>query len=269
MGGRPHAEAALEAQVLLARTLERPRAWVLAHPEFPLEAEFRDRLESQAMQLARGVPLPYLTGVQAFYELDFEVTPDVLIPRPETELLVEQALNWLAAHPHARWAADVGTGSGCIAVSLAWRAPDVRLLAVDRSWAALAMARRNVWRRGLTGRILLAQGDLLEAAGGPLELVCANLPYIPSETLTDLEVTRHEPRLALDGGPDGLRLIARLLQDAPRWLAPGGLLLLEIEARQGESAAALAHAALPRARVDILPDLAGLPRLVRVELLRK
>jgi release factor glutamine methyltransferase len=264
-GLKTRPEAALEAQVLLAHALGCSRASLLAHPEQPLEDELINRLESQAARLAQGIPLPYLTGLQAFYELDFEVTPDVLIPRPETELLVEQALTWLSAHPHARRAADVGTGSGCIAASLARRVPGLNLLAVDASRPALEVARRNILRHNLSEQISLLQGDLLSAARGPLDLVCANLPYIPSATLSQLDVTRHEPRLALDGGPDGLRLIFRLLQDAPRWLAPAGLLLLEIEARQGGAAAALARAALPHARVDVLPDLAGLDRLVRVE----
>lgn len=255
----------LEAQVLLAHALNRPRAWVLAHPESQLPAELLPALNERLEQLAHGVPLPYLTGRQEFFGLELIVTPDVLIPRPETELLVEEALRWLRAHPTRRHAADVGTGSGCITAALTHSVSDLHVLAVERSRAALRVACQNFDQLGLRQQVTTVQGDLLSACGLPLDLVCANLPYIPTATLTGLRVTRHEPRLALDGGADGLDLIRRLLADAPRWLAPGGLILLEIEAGQGGSAAAAARAALPEAEVCVITDLAGLDRLVRIE----
>ncbi len=259
-------EAALEAQVLLAHALNRPRAWLLAHPEVPLPPDLLAPLAQQLDRLAAGVPLPYLTGEQEFFGLDFEVTPDVLIPRPETELLVETALAWLQARSRQIiTAADVGTGSGCIAVALAHHAPNLRVFASDRSPAALAVARRNLLRHSLLRRVTLLQADLLTALRGPLDLLCANLPYIPSGKLAHLSVARHEPRLALDGGPDGLSLVAALLSDAPRLLAPGGLALLEIEAGQGPAALQLAQAAFPHARATVLPDLAGLDRLIKIE----
>lgn len=258
-------EAAIESQVLVGHVISRPRAWILAHPEYPLPAEQVEYLEALLARLAEGTPLPYLTGHQEFFGLDFEVSPAVLIPRPETELMVETALDWLKANPNRHHAADVGTGSGCIAISLAKHAPHLRLTAVDRSWQALQITRRNLQKHHCQNNIHLLNGDLLTALNGPLDLVCANLPYIPHATLESLEVARHEPVQALDGGPDGLRFVEALLEDAPRWLAPGGLLLLEIESSQGESAARLAQCHLPQARVQVRQDLAGLDRLVIVQ----
>jgi release factor glutamine methyltransferase len=258
-------DAGLETQVLLAHVLAKPRAWVLAHPEEILTPQQQQELTILLAGLAGGTPLPYLTGHQEFFGLDFVVSPAVLIPRPETELLVERGLDWLRRHPTCRCAADVGTGSGCIAVSLAHQTTDLRILAVDRSWDALQVARQNARRHTAAGQVAFLQSDLLSAAAGPFDLVCANLPYIPDAALSALPVARHEPRLALDGGPDGLRAIRCLLAGAPRWLASGGLLLLEMQYDQGEAIVALANTYLPAADVTIHADLAGLPRVVEIE----
>lgn len=255
----------LEAQVLLGHVLGRSRAWILAHPEADVPPSDGERLAELLERLANGEPLPYLTGEQEFYGLPFFVSPEVLIPRPETELMVEQALDWLSAHPDRRRAADVGTGSGCIAVTLAVHVPDLMATAVDVSLAALQIARRNAERHAVTSRIGWVQSDLLNAVRGSFDLVCANLPYIPTGTLETLTVSRHEPWLALCGGPEGVTLISALLADAPRWLAPGGLLLLEIEAREGPSVRELAQTAVQDAEVTVLQDLAGHDRLVRIE----
>ncbi len=251
---------------MLAHVLEQPRAWVLAHLDQELSGAQAALLDEMLARLAAGLPLAYLLGEVEFYGMRFMVNPEVLIPRPETELLVDEALAWLRAHPGRRWAADVGTGSGCIAAVLVARAPDLRLLAVDRSRAALETARENFIRLGLADRVLLVQSDLLSCCGAAFDLVCANLPYIPSGTLRGLAVARHEPTLALDGGADGLALIARLLRDVPRWTAPGGLLLLEIEAGQGESAPALARKHFPTAAIKVKNDLGGHPRLLKIQL---
>ena len=259
-------DSSLSAQVLLGHMLGRPRAWLLAHPETVLDDDQQSHLQTALDRLTAGTPLPYLTGHQAFYGLDFEVTPDVLIPRPETELLVDQAVSWLRRYPARQRVTDVGTGSGCIAISLAVQRPDVVVTAVDRSWAALQVARRNASRYNLGARVHLFQSNLLTAAAGPFDLVCANLPYIPVATLAGLDVARQEPLLALDGGPDGLQLIEALLADAPRWIAPGGALLLEIEAGQGHSAAERAAHYLPQAAIQVISDLAGLPRLLSVQM---
>jgi release factor glutamine methyltransferase len=174
---------------------------------------------------------------------------------------------WLQANPNRNWAADVGTGSGCIAVSLAAHHPELRLTATDVSAAALQTARKNATRHSVVQRIRFVQADLLAALQGPFDLICANLPYIPSAELKKLKIFGREPGLALDGGPDGLALIRRLLAQAAHKLAPGGLLLVEIEASQGIQALSLAHHFLPAADSVVLPDLAGRQRLLRVELI--
>lgn len=258
-------EMRLALQLLLAHVLDRPRAWVIAHPEAALNGVQAAQFDSLIKRYASGTPLPYLLGRWEFYGLSFIVNPAVLIPRPETELLVDEALRWLGEHPNRRSAADVGTGSGCIAVSMAYHVSDLRVLAVDRSQTALQVARQNAVAHQTEKQILFVQGDLLRCAAGPLDLVCANLPYIPTAALDDLPVARSEPLAALDGGADGLACIRAMIDDAPRWLAPGGLLLLEMQYDQGETTAALLRRRLPDADVTILPDLAGLPRLVRAE----
>ena len=255
----------LDLQILLAHVLAKPRAWILAHPDFSLDPAQELSLNQLRERLEAGEPLPYLTGHQEFYALDFEVTPDVLIPRPETEMLVDYSLDWLARHPSARRAADVGTGSGCIAIALASRLKNLKLIASDCSWQALQVARQNAARLCVSEQIQFILEDLLSAAESPLDLVCANLPYIPQSLLKRLPVSRYEPHLALDGGPDGLALIRALIADSPRWLAPEGLLILEMQFDQGEAIKALAGRFLPHAQVEIIPDLAGLPRVAAIQ----
>lgn len=258
-------DAGLEAQLLLAHVLEKNRTWVLAHPEIILSERQFGQLNLLLEKRASGIPLPYILGHWEFFGLDFVVTPDVLIPRPETELLVEQALVWLNNHPSQLMIADVGTGSGCIAISLAKNQPDIHLLATDQSQAALDLARENASRHGVADRIEWKKTNLLDEYPSKLDLVVANLPYIPSTTLDNLPILKHEPRGALDGGSDGLRFINELLLDTQRWWAPGGTILLEIEAGQGESAPRLAHELLPDTMITLLPDLAGLPRILKIE----
>jgi release factor glutamine methyltransferase len=254
-----------EAQLLLAHALGRSRAWVLAHPEAGLSAGQQAWLEQALIQQQAGVPLPYILGHWEFYGLDFTLTPEVLIPRPETELLVETALAWLKTHPRVHSAVEVGTGSGCIAVALTVHAPLLHLTATDCSPAALRVAQQNAQAHGVSGRISFQQADLLEGAPTPIHLLLANLPYIPTETLHTLPVYGREPTLALDGGAQGLDLIARLLEQARTRLGEGGLALLEIEAGQGEAVLDLARRAFPAALCSVLPDLAGLDRLLVIQ----
>ncbi len=262
----PHSETAgLDAQVLLARSLGKNRAWVLAHPEIQLTPEQEQDIESKASRLENGEPLPFVLGSWEFFSREFLVSPAVLIPRPETELLVETALTWLRINPTRRFGCDVGTGSGCIAVSLAAEVPDLRMLAIDISSAALDLARSNAMRSSVSGQIQFLQNDLLDGIAARFDLICANLPYIPTTTLQDLPIYRREPSLALDGGPEGLDLILRLLEQAPGRLLPGGLLLAEIEARQGPAGLILARQAFSSGAVHVLKDLAGQDRLLVVE----
>lgn len=264
----------LDAQVLLAHVLGKSRAWVLAHPETELSSEEQQRLAAGLARLRAGEPLPYVLGHWEFFGLDFLVTPDVLIPRPETELLVELALDYLRQNPAARTVADVGTGSGCIAVSLARHIPDLHVLATDISEPALEVARQNARNHGVSEQIDLVQADLLEPLNVEhstvnfqpvaFNLLAANLPYIPTETLRGLTVFQHEPTLALDGGSDGLVLIRRLLNQAVVYLESNGLMLLEIEQRQGAVVQELAQEVFPQSQVRIFNDLMGYNRVIQI-----
>lgn len=254
-----------EAQLLLAHVLGRKRAWVIAHPEAELNTDQRDHLKTALAQMEAGLPLPYVLGQWEFYGLQFKVTPDVLIPRPETELLVETAQNWLQTHPQVTSAVDVGTGSGCIAVTLAKLVSSLRVTAIDCSSAALAIAQQNAQMHQVLDRVSFLQSDLLAsvAARSPkINLLLANLPYIATQSLRALPIFGHEPDLALDGGADGLVLIERLLKQAETRLAHGGLVLLEIEANQGETVRTRARQSFPHADIQVLPDLAGLDRVL-------
>lgn len=254
--------AALDVQVLLAHFLKKTRSWIHAHPETQIDIPTETALTEALSQLLNGFPLPYLIGHWEFYGLDFLVTPDVLIPRPETELLMETALDWLNIHPQRRSAADIGTGSGCIAIALAKHCPDLTLTAVDISPAALRIAAQNAAANAVQEQIAFVQGNLTQPLDDQYDLICSNPPYIPSYKLPGLAVAKNEPALALDGGPKGLDAIRSLLTDIPRVLAPGGLALIEIESGQGEAVLDLAHELLPQYHALVLNDLAGLPRLL-------
>jgi len=255
----------LDAQVLLAHILGVGRAWVLGHPEAELDEHQERALEGALLRLAAGQPLPYVLGEWEFFGLSFALTPQVLIPRPETEQLVELALAWLNENPDRRQVVDVGTGSGCIAITLAVNVPDLQVTAVDCSLEVLQVARNNAHRHEVEKRVRLVQSDLMNMLQGSFDLICANLPYIPTATLQNLAVYQREPTLALDGGLRGLDLIERLLKQSPSRLARGGLLLLEIEASQGSDAHALAGEVFPDAEVQVLADLAGHDRVVRIK----
>lgn len=257
--------AALDAQVLVANIISRDRAWVLAHPEAPISAAHVIAFEAALARLESSEPLPYVLGEWEFYGLPFTITPDVLIPRPETELLVDLGLDWLKKNPESRSVLEIGTGSGCIGVSLAVNQPDLQLLAIDVSGEALEVARVNVERHQVVEQVTLQQGDLLSGIEGKYDLVCANLPYIPTEMLKSLEVFGREPTLALDGGEQGLDLIIRLLAQAPKVLAPKGIILLEIKTSQGNSAKTAAERVFPEASIEVHPDLQGHPRLLHIQ----
>lgn len=262
----------LDLQVLLAAITGKPRAWVLAHPEALLTSQQAARLSAAFKQLEDGMPLPYVLGEWEFFGFTFLVNPAVLIPRPETELLVEKALYWLQSRPPKRLAADTGTGSGCIAISLALQVHGLQVIATDVSIQALDLAQANAARHQVTNQVTFLQGDLLApletSHDSPLnqfDLMVANLPYIPSKTLKTLQVFGREPTLALDGGENGLDLVRRYLTRAPYFLSPGGLILMEIEASQGKTAIELAQAHFPGAAISLQPDLGGHDRLLQIQ----
>ncbi len=262
----------LDAQVLLAHVFQKPRTWMLAHPESTLDPQAASVLESLIQRLERGEPLPYVLGHWEFFGLDFDITPDVLIPRPETELLVEHAISWLQALPERRMVADVGTGSGCIAVAIAVNVPNARVVATDLSHKALEVAIRNARKFDVAHRIDFVQCDILpdHIASLPtdrhFDLICANLPYIPTQKLHHLPVYGREPTLALDGGQDGLDPFRKLLRLAPDWLAPAGRILLEIESSRGAAALSLAYDVLTAGEMHLHRDLAGQDRLLEIQM---
>jgi release factor glutamine methyltransferase len=197
--------------------------------------------------------------------MDFDLTPDVLIPRPETELIVERGINWLRLHPPRRKAVDVGTGSGCIGVVLAKHIPDLRLLLTDISSLALNVARINAEKYELLDRMEFLQANLLDGVAEPFDLICSNLPYIPTPLLMKLPVAEREPRVALDGGLRGTELINKLLEQARGKLTSGGLMLLEIESSQGIEVKSLAETHYPLSKIQLLKDLSGRNRCLEIE----
>jgi release factor glutamine methyltransferase len=261
----------LDAQVLLAHVLDKPRTWVMAHSDAAPDPEGLAILEPLIRRLEQGEPLPYVLGHQEFFGLDFDITPDVLIPRPETELLVERAVAWLRAASERRTVADIGTGSGCIAVCLAVNVPGVRVLGTDISSSALKVALRNAHKLQVAGQIDLVQCDILPqhipglSTDHHFDLVCANLPYIPTGTLRGLPVYGWEPTLALDGGTDGLDPFRKLFDLVADWMAPAGRILLEIEATRGSAVLSLAYDAFVAASIHLHQDLAGRDRLLEIQ----
>jgi release factor glutamine methyltransferase len=261
----------LDGQLLLAHLLDRPRSWVLAHPEVFLTEIDSSNLEVLVTRLESGEPLPYIIGHWEFYGLEFNLTPEVLIPRPETELLVERAITWLKdSKPgmDGMKVLDLCTGSGCIAISLAVHIPGLSITATDISSTALEVARSNAKKYSVSGYINFLKSDLFQNPNIPdsFSIIVANPPYIPTNTLLNIPVYGHEPTLALDGGSDGLGVIRSILAETPKRLLPGGLLLVEIEASEGPSVLLLASDTFPRAKPLLHKDLAGHDRLLEVKL---
>ncbi len=253
--------ARLDAQLLLAEVLQVSRAHVLAHPERELTSAEAEQIAGWLDRREQGEPVAYILGRRAFYDREFAVTPDVLIPRPETEHLIEAALDFIAGQSLV--AVDVGTGSGAIAVTVKANAPQAIVYATDVSTAALQVARMNASTQNTD--VTFFEGDLLAPLverGVNVDLIMANLPYIKTDVLQTLPVRKHEPILALDGGADGLDLAQRCLMQAQAIVNPGALVLLEIGADQGAATCALVEDILSVKRVVLTQDLAGLDRLV-------
>lgn len=262
----------LDAELLLAHILGWSRARVLAEGREALTDEQRAVFRALVARRAELEPVAYLVGHKEFYGLDFAVDRRVLVPRPETELLIDLARGH-AWQCRARFEAlgsgarlriaDVGTGSGCIAVVLALQLPEARVYAVDISRDALDVAGRNVARHNVSQRVRLLAGDLLDALPEAVDLIVSNPPYTVLSEIS-VGVRRHEPGLALDGGPDGLEAYRRLFAQAPAKLRPGGAVLVEIGATQAAAVMDYARARFPAARIGVHRDLAGLDRVVEV-----
>jgi release factor glutamine methyltransferase len=261
---------ALDAQVLVAFLFNQPRSWLIAHGEDTLDSEKSERLAGLIPRLSVGEPLSYILGRQEFFGREFMVNRDVLIPRPETELLVEHAVAYI--HDNIQYIQpwkiiDIGTGSGSIAISLATSIPGLKVTATDFSSKALIVAQFNAKKAGVEKSIHFIQADLLEhpELAGKFQVLLCNPPYIPTKALSDLSVSNYEPNIALDGGEDGMEIIRRIIASIKSRLATEGLFLMEMESSQGARVKSLAESAFPGARIEIIKDLARHDRLLKVE----
>ena len=266
--GRAPDDGRRDAALLARWLLGWDAATWLARSIEPAPAGFEERLQEIVARRAAGVPVAHLTGTREFYGRPFRVTPAVLIPRPETELVIDEALAALAARASRSDArplvVDVGTGSGCLAITLALERPDVDVVATDLSAPALEIARDNAQTLGVAERVTFVERDLLPALPAPPDLIVSNPPYVPEAERDSLavDVRDHEPGLALFAGQDGLDTIRRLIPLAARSLAAGGTLVMEIGAGQAPAVRELV-ANTPALTLDhVTPDLQGIPRVV-------
>jgi len=255
-------EARLEAELLVGEAMGRSREWLFLHPDETLTREEAERLDSMLSRRLRREPLPYIVGHAEFYGLTLRVTPAAIIPRPETEILVEQAVARARAIG-AKLAVEVGTGCGAIAVALAKQMPELRVLAVDISRDALHLARQNCQAHRVADRVALVRGDLMSAIRGQADCIAANLPYIRDDEFPGLdpEVRDWEPRRGLDGGADGLEAIGRLSVELLGHLRTGGLAALEVGAGQARQVEKLLEAGGLRG-IEMIADYSGIERVV-------
>jgi len=260
LAGLTPADAALDAEVLARHVLDWDRAQFLTRANLPPPAGFEEPFAAAIARRVNREPVAHITGHREFWGLDVLVSPAVLIPRPETELIVERALA-LVHVDRPVTVVDVGTGSGCIAVAFAHDRPLACVVALDRSAAALAVAARNVARHQVGTRVHLVQGNLLDPIGGPVDLIVANPPYVDRADAPGLqpEVTQFEPETALFADDQGLAILRTLLETAAARLAPDGHLIVEFGA--GQDRALRAAAERTGWRIEIAADLAGLPRV--------
>lgn len=266
------AEGRREAGSLLSHLLDRDRTFIISHAEDAISFDQAEAFGRLIDERAQRKPLQYITGRQEFYGLDFEVTPEVLIPRPETELLVETALNLLPSREVGAFICDIGTGSGCVAVTLLHERPEASGVAIDISPAAIEVAHRNAAKHNVSARLEFLVSDCFAEVKPEtlFDMIVSNPPYIPAGDLEGLqrEVRDHEPHLALEAGADGLSIIRRLLADAGTYLNPGGHLLFEIGFDQSEAVEALTAPMVDAGSwklLDIYPDLQGIRRTVALE----
>ena len=274
-------EASLEAEVLTRHVIGIDRAVFYAHPDRIITDHENQQLAILVSRRCQHEPLPYLLGGWEFYGLDFIVSPSVLIPRPETEILVEQALLFAQSsatkkhglttttdETHQFRILDVGTGSGCIAIALAKHLPQASIIATDISTEALVVSRQNVEKHNLQTQVRLIECNLITARSGTFDLIVSNPPYIPEAEVPSLqqEVSCYEPIIALAGGSDGLGIIKRLLKQAAHITAPDGAIMVEFNPPQRAALISIARSILPDATCKVVKDLAGLDRLLVVEL---
>jgi release factor glutamine methyltransferase len=253
----------LESEVLLRHILHFNRAQLFLDLNIQLNPDQESTFNQLIERRLTGEPLAYIINSREFYGLDFFVDDRVLIPRPETELLVEETIRFCDRHP-AAVLGDIGTGSGAIAVSLAVHLPQIKIYAVDISSKALEVAAINTRRRGVEDRVILLQGDLLEPLKRPVDAIIANLPYVRTTDWQAMPSAAFEPRQALDGGEKGLDLIFHLIDQLKGKVNPGGLILLEMGLGQAEDITSYIKMRFPNKSIEILKDLAAIERVVKI-----
>ena len=264
-------EAADEAGVLLCHALKLGKAGIFSQPERIITAEELALLEVLAGRRLGREPSAYITQHKEFYRLDLFVDPRVLIPRPETEVLVESAIefarSWIERNKKAITIVDVGTGSGAIAIALALHIPDSLVYAADISAAALEVAAVNIEKYKLRERVIPVQSDLLQQINAEVDIIVANLPYIPAIGMLRLqpEITNYEPKVALQGGEVGTEAIMRLLGQVPGKINPNGAVFLEIGEGQEYGIMPVIGRCLPGCGVSLIKDLAGIHRVIKIE----
>ena len=254
----------LDSLVLLSHYSGLSKSQLLANPDPKLRPDILEQVKGAILKIKAGTPLPYVLGKWEFYQLSFVITSDVLIPRPETEGLVDLVLTWLKDHPRQIDILEIGTGSGCIAITLAKLIPDLKITATDISGEALQIARNNAIRHQVEEQIIFQERDLMSGMEGQIDLIVANLPYIPTAKLQTLPVFSREPVMALDGGADGLSYIKKVLQSSKKHLRPGGAIFLELDEDCGTTALELAKEIWSGMTLKLNQDLAGKDRYLSI-----
>ncbi len=258
-----------EANSLLAFALQKDRTFLIAHDDYKLSSEENERFQSILQRRANREPLQYITGKQEFFGLDFEVSPDVLIPRPETEMIVENALEILREFDNPRFC-EIGVGSGCISIAILHALENASAVGLDISENALEIARKNAETHQVSERILLKTSDVFDALKSEkFDLIVSNPPYISNEEMTNLqaEVREFEPWTALTDGKDGFSIIEKIIEDAPQFLKPNSYLLVEIGFGQSAKVLEMLNREIWQ-KVEILPDLQKIPRMIRAKTLK-
>ena len=258
-------EAHLEAQLLLRQALGISQVQLYLDLDRELDSEEEEGFCRLVERRLSGEPIAYIRGHREFYGLDFSVEPGVLIPRPESELLVEQAIK-LAQNRAMSAVAEIGTGCGAVAISLALNLPQAKIYATDISASALKVARFNCQKHGVADRVCLLHGDMLQPLPEPIDIIVANLPYVREAELSQVSSAGFEPLLALNGGVDGLDKIRQLCQQVGDRLRPGGSLLLEIGQGQAMAVTTLLGRLFSSAEIEVMPDLSGMERVVKAPL---
>lgn len=254
----------LDAEVLLAHTLGVGRAALLARATDPIDHDAQSQFDTLIARRATGEPVAYLTGHKEFYGLDLYITPNVLVPRPETESAVEACLEALP-NKESGSMADIGTGCGAIVVAVCKHRPNVRAYTTDISPLAIEVARRNCEAHSVEGQITLLVGHLLEPLTERVNVIVANLPYVPPGEASP-DVATWEPQVAVfGGGEDGTALIREFLLHAPDYLLPGGAVVMEVAHSQGMVVSDIARASFPNASIEVRKDLAGYDRIIVIK----